>query len=67
VPYPAARALARAGIANAEEVALARVPMYYSWAKAAHELGYSPGPVEPALARAVREALERVDLLRGEI
>jgi dihydroflavonol-4-reductase len=67
VPYAAARALARAGIANADEVALARVPMYYSWAKAARELGYSPGPVEPALARAVHEALERVDLLRGGI
>ena len=67
VPYAAAQALARTGIANAEEVALARVPMYYSWAKAARELGYSPGPVEPALARAVREALDRVDLFRGEV
>ncbi len=59
VPYAAARTLARAGIANAEEVALARLPMYYSWAKAERELGYSPGPVEPALARAVRDALDR--------
>jgi dihydroflavonol-4-reductase len=67
VPYAAARALARAGIANTEEVALARVPMYYSWAKAARELGYSPGPVEPALARAVREALDRAVLFRGEV
>ena len=46
-----------------EEVTLARLPMYFSWAKAARELGYSPGPVEPALARAVREALERTSLL----
>jgi dihydroflavonol-4-reductase len=67
VPYAAAQALARAGIANAEEVALARVPMYYSWAKAARELGYSPGPVEPALARAVREALDRVGLFGSGI
>lgn len=60
VPYPAARALARAGVANAEEVELARLPMYFSSDKAARELRYSPGPVEPALARAVREALERL-------
>ncbi len=65
LPYPAVEALARAGLANREEVALARLPMYYSWAKAARELGYAPGPVEPALARAVREALERERLLEG--
>jgi dihydroflavonol-4-reductase len=59
VPYAAARALARAGLANADEVLLARVPMYFSWDKAARELGYSPGPVAPALARAVQDALER--------
>jgi hypothetical protein len=41
--------------------------MYYSWAKAARELGYSPGPVEPALARAVREALDRSALLSSGI
>ena len=62
VPYAAAQALARAGIANGEEVALARLPMYFSWAKARRELGYEPGPVEPALGRAVREALERIRL-----
>jgi len=56
VPYAAAQALARARIANAAEVALARVPMYFSSEKARRELGYEPGPVEPALARAVREA-----------
>ena len=67
MPYAAARALARAGIANGEEVALARLPMYYSWAKAARELGYSPGPVGPALARAVREALDRASLFSGEV
>ena len=64
VPYAAAQALARVGIANDDEVALARLPMHYSWAKAERELGYNPGPVEPALARAVKEALERTQLLR---
>lgn len=62
VPYRAAQAMARAGVANGEEVALARVPMYYSSEKARRELGYEPGPVEPALARAVHEALERLSL-----
>jgi dihydroflavonol-4-reductase len=64
VPYAAARALARAGVANGEEVSLARVPMYYSWDKAARELGYNPGPVQPALARAVEDALARIDTFR---
>ena len=63
-PYAAARALALAGVANGEEVSLARLPMYYSWAKAARELGYNPGPVQPALARGVRDALVRVDAIR---
>jgi hypothetical protein len=67
VPYAAARALARAGTVNAEEVTLARLPMYYSWAKAACELGYSPGPIEPALARAVGEALDRFNLFGSGI
>jgi dihydroflavonol-4-reductase len=62
VPYRAAQALARSGVANQEEVALARLPMYYSWAKAERELGYRPGPVEPALRRAVDEALARLRL-----
>ena len=64
-PYAAARALARSGVANADEVVLARVPMYYSSDKARRELGYEPGPVEPALARAVREALDRTGVLVG--
>ena len=59
IPYAGAKALARAGFANEQEVALARLPMYFSWDKAARELGYNPGPVWPALARAVGEALER--------
>ena len=61
VPYAAARALGRVGIANREEVALARLPMWFSWAKAERELGYRPGPVWPALARAVGDAQARLD------
>jgi dihydroflavonol-4-reductase len=57
VPYVAARAAAAIRLANPNEVALARLPMYFDWSKAACELGYRPGPVEPALAAAVREAL----------
>ena len=59
VPYPVAEAAAKAGFANAEEVKLARIPMYFSWEKARSRLGYEPGPVEPALARATAEAVKR--------
>ena len=59
VPYPFAVAAAKAGLANAEEVKLARMPMYFSSEKARSRLGYEPGPVEPALARATAEALTR--------
>jgi dihydroflavonol-4-reductase len=57
VPYAVALAAGRAGLVNREEVRLARIPMYFSWEKARTRLGYEPGPVEPALARAVAEAL----------
>lgn len=57
VPYAVAEAAGRAGFVNRDEVRLARIPMYFSWAKAGARLGYAPGPVEPALARAVAEAL----------
>ena len=57
VPYPVVRAAARLGFANRDEVLLARLPMYFSSAKASRELGYAPGPVWPALGRAVAEAL----------
>jgi dihydroflavonol-4-reductase len=60
VPYAAAAAAARIGLANRDEVRLARLPMYFSSAKAQAMLGYCPGPVTPALARAVREASEMV-------
>ena len=59
VPYPVAVAAAKAGLTNAEEVKLARIPMYFSSQKARSRLGYEPGPVEPALARATAEALKR--------
>ncbi|MGH3039913.1 MAG: NAD-dependent epimerase/dehydratase family protein [Gaiellaceae bacterium] len=59
VPYAVAEMAAVAGIANRDEVRLARLPMYFSSAKARSTLGYEPGPVEPALARAVTEALSK--------
>ena len=52
VPYAAVRAAAALRLVNANEVALARLPMFFSSAKAERELGYRPGPVEPAIARA---------------
>jgi dihydroflavonol-4-reductase len=57
VPYAAAVAAAHAGLTNANEVRLARLPMYFSSDKAEQKLRYRPGPVTPALARAVREVL----------
>lgn len=59
VPYPVAQAAAKVGLANEDEVKLARLPMYFSSEKAGSTLGYEPGPVEPALARATAEALKR--------
>jgi dihydroflavonol-4-reductase len=59
VPYAVALAAGKAGFANADEVRLARLPMYFSSEKAENLLGYAPGPVEPALARAVAEAMGR--------
>lgn len=56
LPYGAVAAAARLGLANRDEVTLARLPMYFSSDKAKERLGYRPGPVTPALARAVREA-----------
>jgi dihydroflavonol-4-reductase len=57
VPYAVAVAAARAGLANRDEVRLARHPMYFSSRKAEERLGYRAGPVAPALARAVAEAV----------
>jgi dihydroflavonol-4-reductase len=63
VPYAAVRALGRTRIVNRQEALLARLPAYFSWQKAARELGYNPGPVTPALARAVAGALERAETM----
>jgi len=60
VPYPVTVGAAQLGLANSDEVRLARLPMFFSSAKAERELGYRPGPVEPALARAVAEAEARI-------
>jgi dihydroflavonol-4-reductase len=54
LPYAAARAMAVLGLANRNEVALARLPAWFDSAKAAAELGYEASPIEPALERAVR-------------
>jgi dihydroflavonol-4-reductase len=59
LPYAAARAIAALRLANANEVALARLPAWFSSAKAERELGYEHGPVEPAIERAVRELAAR--------
>ncbi len=53
LPYGAAVLLARLGIANRDEVRLARLPAWFTSAKAERELGYSAAPVEPALELAV--------------
>src|SRR5262249_51262722 len=55
-PYAAIRAGAALGLVNRNEAILAKTPAYFSSDKAERELGYRPGPVEPALARAVAEA-----------
>ena len=57
VPYAVAEMAGALGIVNRDEVRLARLPMFFSSEKAVSRLGYEPGPVEPALARAVAEAL----------
>jgi dihydroflavonol-4-reductase len=57
VPHAAIRAGAALGLVNRNEAILARTPAYFSSAKAEQELGYRPGPVEPALARALADAL----------
>jgi dihydroflavonol-4-reductase len=57
LPWIAARALAAAGLANGQQVALARLPAWFSSERAERELGYRPGPVEPALARAVADVV----------
>jgi len=57
VPYAAARAAAVVRLANRDEVRLARLPMWFSSAKARAELGYDPAPADDAIERAVADAL----------
>jgi dihydroflavonol-4-reductase len=59
LPYGAAVLLARLGVANRDEVRLARLPAWFSSAKAERELGYRSSPVEPALERAVAELVRQ--------
>lgn len=54
LPFAAVRVLGRLGLANRNEVELARLPAWFSSAKATRELGYEPAPVEDAVERAVR-------------
>ena len=56
VPYAAVRLLARCGLVNAQEVALARLPAWFSSAKAERELGYQAAPIERAIEEAVADA-----------
>ena len=53
VPYAAVRAGAVLGLVNRNEALLARLPEYFSSAKAQRELGYEPSPIDDALRRAV--------------
>jgi dihydroflavonol-4-reductase len=55
VPYSAVRLGAALGRVNRHEALLARVPAYFSSAKAERELGYRSSPIEPALERAVAD------------
>jgi dihydroflavonol-4-reductase len=55
LPHAVARAMALAGLANRNEVTLARLPAWFSSAKAERELGYAAGPIEDAVGRAVNE------------
>jgi dihydroflavonol-4-reductase len=57
LPYGAVLLLARLGIVNKQEVTLARLPAWFSSAKAERELGYRTSPLEPALERAVADHL----------
>lgn len=57
VPYAAVRAAAAVRLVNRNEARLARLPMFFSSERARVELGYRPGPVRPALAAAVADAV----------
>jgi dihydroflavonol-4-reductase len=55
LPYGIARGLALLGLANRQEVVLARLPAWFSSEKARSALGYEPSPIEPAVERAVAD------------
>ncbi len=58
IPYAAAKALARTGVANAEEVVLARMPMYFSSDRPAASSATSPGRSSPrSPARCTRRSV----------
>lgn len=57
LPYAAVQALAVLRFANPQEVALARLPAWFSSAKAERELGYEASPIGPAIELAVEAAL----------
>lgn len=59
VPYGVARAAAAVGLLNRHEIALARLPMWFSSEKARSELGYEPGSIEDAARRAAADVLAR--------
>ena len=59
LPYAAARAFALVGLANTQEVTLARLPAWFSSSKAQQELGYEATPIAAAVDRAVQAALAR--------
>jgi dihydroflavonol-4-reductase len=59
VPYAVAQAASIVGLANRHEVRLARLPMYFSCAKAQNALHYRAGSVDAALKRAVDEIIGR--------
>ena len=57
LPYAAVQALAVLRFANPQEVALARLPAWFSSAKAERELGYEASPIGSAIELAVEAAL----------
>ena len=64
-PYGVVRLLARLGIANTQEVTLARLPAWFSSAKAERELGYRASPLEPALESAIADLAKGRPATRG--
>jgi len=59
LPYGLARVAGALGVANRQEVRLARLPLFFSHDRAAAELGYAPAPPGAAIERAVAGALAR--------